>query len=177
MFVQGQNFWNVFRKTVKGEGESQPKCEIQNGKVKCQDQGRAKGQIHLIGYIFTSSCHRDFKLGSYFSLWKATPNKTLTLTFGLDLEMFVQGQSFWNMSIKNNSKVKVNQNVNIKGQSKGRAKGQIHLIGYDFASNSHRDFKLGSYFNLWKAAPNMTMTLTFDLDLEKFTQGQNFWSI
>ena len=27
-------------------------------------------------------------------------------------------------------------------------KGQIHLIGYRFASNNHRDFKLGSYFNL-----------------------------
>ena len=42
----------------------------------------------------------------------------------------------------------------VKGQ--GRAKGQIHLIGYNFASNCHRDFKLGSYFS------------------EKFTQGQNF---
>ena len=57
-----------FWKTVKGEGESQPKCQIQNGKVKGQDQGRAKGQIHLIGYNFASNCHRDFKLGSYFSL-------------------------------------------------------------------------------------------------------------
>ena len=34
----------------------------------------------------------------------------------------------------------------LKGQ--GRAKGQIHLIGYNFASNYHREFKLGSYFNL-----------------------------
>ena len=57
-------FWKI----VKGEGESQPKCQIQNGKVKGQDQGRAKGQIHLIGYNFASNCHRDFKLGSYFSL-------------------------------------------------------------------------------------------------------------
>ena len=29
-----------------------------------------KSQIHLIGYNFASNCHRDFKLGSYFSLWK-----------------------------------------------------------------------------------------------------------
>ena len=65
-------------------------------------------------------------------------------------------------------------NVKVKGQVQGRAKGQIHLIGYNFASNFHRDFKLGSYFSLWKAAPNMTLTLTFDLDLQKFTQGQNF---
>ena len=31
-------------------------------------QSRAKGQIHVIGYNFVSNCHRDFKLGSYFSL-------------------------------------------------------------------------------------------------------------
>ena len=65
----------------------------------------------------------------------------------------------------------------VKGQGQGQAKGQIHLIGYSFASNCHRNLKLGSYFNLWKATPNMTLTLTFDLDLEEFTQGQNFWSI
>ena len=28
-----------------------------------------------------------------------------------------------------------------------------------------------------KTAPNMTLTLTFDLDFEKFTKGQNFWNI
>ena len=36
----------------------------------------------------------------------------------------------------------------VKGQGKGQAKGQIHLISYNFASNCHRDFKLGLYFNL-----------------------------
>ena len=56
------------KKTVKGEGESQPKCQIQNFKVKGQGQGRAKGQIHLIDYNFASNFHRDFKLGSYFIL-------------------------------------------------------------------------------------------------------------
>ena len=65
----------------------------------------------------------------------------------------------------------------VKGQGQGRAKGQIHLIGYNFASNCHREFKLGSYFSLWKVTPTMTLTLTFDLDLKKFTQGQNFWNI
>ena len=30
--------------------------------------GQAKGQIHLISYNFASNCHRDFKLGLYFSL-------------------------------------------------------------------------------------------------------------
>ena len=33
----------------------------------------------------------------------------------------------------------------VKGQDQGRAIGQIHLIDYNFASNCHRDFKLGSY--------------------------------
>ena len=47
----------------------------------------------------------------------------------------------------------------VKGQGQGWAKGQIHLISYNFASNCHRDFKLGSYFSLWKAAPNMALTL------------------
>ena len=38
------------------------------GEVKGQGQGRTKGQIHLIGYNFACNCHRDLKLGSYFSL-------------------------------------------------------------------------------------------------------------
>ena len=33
------------------------------------------------------------------------------------------------------------------------------LIGYNFGSNCHRDFKLGSYFSLRKAVLNMTLTL------------------
>ena len=36
--------------------------------VKGQDQSRAISQIHLINYNFASNCHRDLKLGSYFSL-------------------------------------------------------------------------------------------------------------
>ena len=36
----------------------------------------------------------------------------------------------------------------VKGQGQGQAKGQIHLISYNFASNCHRDFKLGLCFNL-----------------------------
>ena len=50
--------------------------------------------------------------------------------------------------------------VGVKGQDQGRAVRRIHLIDYNFASNCHRDFKLGLYFSLWKAAPNMTLTLT-----------------
>ena len=41
-----------------------------------------------------------------------------------------------------------------KGQGQGRAKAQIHLIGWNFTSISHKDFKLGSYFSLWKDAPS-----------------------
>ena len=34
------------RKTVKGEVESKPKCQIQYVSVKGQGQGLVKGQIH-----------------------------------------------------------------------------------------------------------------------------------
>ena len=34
----------------------------------------------------------------------------------------------------------------VKGQGQGEAKGQIHLISYNFVSNCHRDFKLSIYF-------------------------------
>ena len=57
------------------------------GEVKGQGQGQAKRQIHLIGYNFGSNCHRDFKLGSYFSLWKAVPNMTLTLNSSLKVKI------------------------------------------------------------------------------------------
>ena len=100
-------------------------------KFKGQGEGWAKGQIHLNSYNFRSSCYRDFKLGSYLSLWKAASNMTFNLT---------------------------------KGQGQDREKGQIKRsnsrIGYNFRSNCYRDFKLGSYFSLWKAASNMTFNLT-----------------
>ena len=35
----------------------------------------------------------------------------------------------------------------VKGQGQGRAKGQIYFISHNFASNCHRDFKLGSCFS------------------------------
>ena len=37
---------------------------------------------------FTFKCHRDFKLGSYFSLWKPSPNMTLTLTSSPKVKIF-----------------------------------------------------------------------------------------
>ena len=88
------------RKTVKGEGESRPKC-----------QGQAKGQIHLIGYNFASNYHR-LKLGSYFSLRKAALNMTSTLT------------------LKSLPKVKIFETYKLskilKGEGESQPKCQIH---------------------------------------------------
>ena len=63
----------------------------------------------------------------------------------------------------------------VKDQGQGQTKGQIHLISYNFASNCHRDFKLSIYILFMKRRINMT--LTFDLDLEKFDQGKKFGHI
>ena len=61
-----------------------------------------------------------------------------------------------------------------RGQrSKSRSSKRSNSLD-NFASNCHRDFKLHSYFSLWKAAPNMTWTLIFNLD--KLAKGQNFWN-
>ena len=38
--------------------------------------------------------------------------------------------------------------VGVKGQGQDQSKGQIHLTGYNFSSNCHRDLKLGSNFSL-----------------------------
>ena len=62
--------------------------------------------------------------------------------------------------------------VGIKGQDQGRAIGQIHLIDYNFASNCHRDIKLGSYFSLLKAASNMILTLKSSTKVKIFETYQ-----
>ena len=119
--------------------------------VKGLGQGWAISQIHFIDYNFASNCHRGFKHGSYFSLWKAAPNMTLTLT----LKSSTKVKYFETYKIR-----KTSQNMlgyyaqgiiycwEVKGQ--GQAKGQIHLISYNFVSNCHKDFKLDSCFSLWK---------------------------
>ena len=116
--------------------------------IKGQGQGRAKGQIHLIGYNFASNCHRDFKLASYFSLQKAATNMTLTLTSSLKVKMF-------ETSIKENlskyawvSCTGHNQLLASKVKVKVKQKVKFTKIGYNFASNCHRDFQLVSYFSL-----------------------------
>ena len=131
------------------------------GEVKGQDKGRAKGQIHLISYNYASNCHRDFKLDSCFSLWKTASHMTLTLKSLPKVKIFETYQLR-----------KTSQNIlgyyaqgliySWRGQrSKPRlSKTSNSLIGYNFGSNCHRDFKLGSCFSLWKAVPNMTLTWT-----------------
>ena len=72
----------------------------------------------------------------------------MTLTFDLDLEKFTQGQIFWNINLGKLAKIcldimhRASSIVGeVKGQGQGWAKGQIHLITYNFTSNCHRDFK------------------------------------
>ena len=46
MFVKGQNFLNMsIKENVKGEGESQPKYQIQNVNIKGQGQGGEKVKL------------------------------------------------------------------------------------------------------------------------------------
>ena len=61
----------------------------------------------------------------------------------------------------------------VKGQGQGQAKGQIHLISYNFTSNCHRDFKLSIYFLFMKRR----IKYDLDLDLEKFDQGKKLGHI
>ena len=81
-----------------------------------EGQSRAKGQIHLIGYNFAYNCHSNFKLGSYFNLWKTTPNMTLTLTLKSSLKV----KNFWNLSVKKFAKICLDINT----------QGIIHTIIY-----------------------------------------------
>ena len=143
-------------------------------------QGRAKGQIHLIGYNFTSNYHREFRLvhilvyEKLHQIWPRPWLLTLTLKSLPKVKIFETYQLRKTVKVEGESQPKLS-NSKCQCQGQGRAKGKIHLIAYNFASNCHRDFKLGSYFSLWKGAPNTTLALTFDLD--KFPQGQNFWNI
>ena len=146
--------------------------------VKGQDQGWAISQIHLIDYNFASNFHRDFKLGLYFSLWKAAPNMTLTLT----LKSSTKVKSFEAYQIR-----KTSQNMlgyyaqgiiycwEVKGQGQGQAKGQIHLISYNSASNCHRDFKLGLAYTLIYEKPHQIWPwpLLLTLTLKSSTKVKN----
>ena len=95
--------------------------------VKGLDQGWAISQIHLIDYNFASNCHRGFKLGSYFSLWKAAPNMTLTLKCSTKVNFF---ETYQIRKTSQNMLVYYAQGIiycwEVKGQ--GQEKGQIHLV-------------------------------------------------
>ena len=51
---------------------------------------------------------------------------------------------------------------------------QNHIFGYNFGSNGRRHFKLSSLDNITQGPSYVTLTLTFDLDLENLGQGQSF---
>ena len=121
-----------------------------------QKSRSSKGQIHLIIYNFASNCHRDFKLGSCFSLWETAPNMTLTLKSS-PKSKFLKHQlrkTSQNMLGYYAQDIINGWYQRTRSRSSNRS---IHLIDYNFVSNCHRDFKLGSYLSLWKAAPNMTL--------------------
>ena len=64
--------------------------------------------------------------------------------------------------------------LKVNDQGQGHGKGQKHIIGYNFGSNCHRDFKLSLLDSITQGPSSVTLTVTFDLDLEKFGQGQIF---
>ena len=113
--------------------------------VKGQDQGRAIGHIHLIDYNFVSNCHRDFKLGSYFSLWKAAPNMTLTLKSSTKVKIFETCQ------IRKTSQ-------NMLGEVKVKAKQKVKFTKLVITSC----LIVTKTLNFVKGASNMTLTSTFD---------------
>ena len=51
---------------------------------------------------------------------------------------------------------------------------KITFFGHNFASNRRRHFKLSVLDNKTQGSSYVTLTLTFDLDLEKLGQGQSF---
>ena len=55
-------------------------------------QGRGQTKEHLISYNFMSNCHRDFKLDSCFSLWKAAWNMTLASKSSPKVKIFEKYQ-------------------------------------------------------------------------------------
>ena len=57
----------------------------------------------------------------------------------------------------------------VEDEGQGQVKGQNNIFGHNFGSICHTDFQLVSYCSLWKG--KSCMTLTFDLDLNKFAQG------
>ena len=59
----------------------------------------------------------------------------------------------------------------VKDEGQGQGKGQNNIFVHNFGSICHTDFQLISYCSLLKGKSCMTLTLTFDLDLNKFPQG------
>ena len=145
------------------------------------ERSRSKVKVKVDYYLrfnlswpgnFASNCHRDFKLGSCFCLWKPAPN----LTCELDLwpwpqftqvvksdETYQSGISCQNTVGDSGQCIIYCWKVYVKGQS--QAKGQIHLIGSNFASKCHKTSNLVhilAYENLhqiWLWPWPLTLTL------------------
>ena len=81
-------------------------------------------------------------------------------------------RSFWSLEQYNEDlqfwKLKVND------QDQGHGKGEKHIIGYNFSSNHRRDLKLSLLDSITQGPTYVTLTVTFDLDLKKYGQGQIF---
>ena len=61
--------------------------------------------------------------------------------YDLDLNKFTQGQKFLKYQLRKNSQNMLGyyaQSIIYCWQGQGRAKGQIHLLSYNFASNCQR---------------------------------------
>ena len=65
-------------------------------------------------------------------------------------------------------------NIKVNDQGQGHVKGQKHIYGYNFGSNCRRDFKLSLLDSITQGLSYVTLTVTFDLDLEECGQGQYF---
>ena len=141
-----------------------------------------KGQIHVTDYNSWPIYHRNFKISSYYSLWKALSSVTLTLKFDLDLtqtkgQIHVTEYNFWPIYYRH---FKISSyysfwkalsfvNLTLKFDLElNQTKGQIHVTDYSFWPICHRHFKISSYYSLWKALSSVTLTLKFDLEVERY---------
>ena len=74
-FAQGRNFGNQLRKTSHNMFGYYAQCIIYCWRGQ-RSKSRSSKRSNSLGN-FASNCHRDFKLRSYFSSWKAAPNMDL----------------------------------------------------------------------------------------------------
>ena len=119
--------------------------------VKGEDQGHVKDQNNIFVHNFCSICRTDFQLVSYHSLWKGISCVTLILIFDLDLNNFIQNQSFqqdWREPSTPSRIVIIKFLVSkVKGKGQGHVKGQNNPFGHNFGSICHIDLQLVIFAN------------------------------